>query len=80
MRSAIIVAAVLAMVVLVSSPALASQTYTYDALGRMVMVVYDSGLTIYYTYDAAGNRTSKVATGIKVVVLPLGGFYIIPIN
>ena len=29
--------------------------YEYDALGRLVKVIYPSGQTITYTYDAAGN-------------------------
>jgi YD repeat-containing protein len=41
----------------------ASASYTYDALGRMVQVTYpDTGTTIVYNYDAAGNRTAKTIT------------------
>lgn len=39
--------------------------YTYDSLGRVTRVVYTVGsttTTITYSYDAAGNRTSKVTT------------------
>lgn len=48
---------------LTSSPALAgngSVTYKYDALGRLVWALYDTGVLITYTYDANGNRTSQV--------------------
>lgn len=31
--------------------------YTYDALGRLVQVVYPDGTKITYSYDPAGNRT-----------------------
>jgi YD repeat-containing protein len=36
--------------------------YTYDSLNRLIQVVYDNGATIVYTYDAAGNCTSKQVT------------------
>jgi hypothetical protein len=36
-----------------------SVSYTYDALGRLVMVSYDTGVCIRYTYDASGNRLSE---------------------
>lgn len=36
--------------------------YTYDALGRLTSAAYPSGVTINYTYDAAGNRT-QVSSG-----------------
>lgn len=32
-------------------------TYKYDALGRIIQVIYADGSVIYYEYDAAGNRT-----------------------
>jgi YD repeat-containing protein len=35
-------------------------TYTYDALGRLTSASYDTGVFIYYTYDANGNRLSQV--------------------
>ncbi len=37
-----------------------SVTYTYDALGRISTASYDTGVFIYYTYDANGNRLSQV--------------------
>lgn len=37
-----------------------SVTYTYDALGRVQTVSYDTGIIIIYTYDANGNRTQQV--------------------
>lgn len=46
-----------------SLPAVAangSVTYAYDALGRVVSASYDTGVVIYYTYDANGNRTQQV--------------------
>lgn len=36
-----------------------AQTYTYDALGRVVSVEHN-GSTVTYTYDDAGNRTQVV--------------------
>lgn len=41
-----------------------SITYQYDALGRLVKVVYDDGSWVQYAYDAAGNRTVVAATKI----------------
>ena len=43
---------------LVPSGGRASGSYTYDTLGRLTSVIYDNGLCIAYSYDAAGNRTS----------------------
>ncbi len=36
-----------------------SVSYTYDALGRISTVSYDTGVMIIYAYDANGNRTSQ---------------------
>jgi len=67
-------------------------TYTYDALGRLVVVEHsgstNNGLEFEYQLDDAGNRTRVVVTGSvnssslprPVVVLPLHGFAIIPID
>src|SRR5689334_17298647 len=46
-----------------ASPAVAgngSVTFTYDAVGRVTSAVYDTGVTLQYSYDAAGNRTQQV--------------------
>ncbi len=48
---------------LMINAAAATTTYTYDALGRVIMVVYDNGSTVTYSYDAAGNRTTVATTG-----------------
>lgn len=34
-------------------------TYTYDALNQLTKEQYSNGLSISYTYDSVGNRTSK---------------------
>jgi YD repeat-containing protein len=37
--------------------------YSYDSVGRLIQAVYqDSGMTITYEYDAAGNMTKKTVT------------------
>lgn len=41
-------------------PAHSATSYSYDSLGRLIMVRYDNGKQIVYTYDAAGNRTQRV--------------------
>ena len=35
--------------------------YAYDALGRLASAAYPNGVTIIYSYDAAGNRTQVSA-------------------
>jgi YD repeat-containing protein len=37
-----------------------SVVYSYDALGRVTSASYDTGVIVYYTYDANGNRTQQV--------------------
>ena len=50
-----------AVVVILASSLVAAiawaDAYTYDALGRLTSVTNDSGVTTYYCYDKAGNRT-----------------------
>lgn len=44
---------------------LPTYSYSYDALGRLTSVTYNSGghgYTTTYVYDAAGNRTSVSTT------------------
>ncbi len=43
-----------------ASGALANVTYTYDSLGRLASAAYDSGVTLYYSYDLNGNRLTRV--------------------
>lgn len=50
------------MAVALSGPTFAangSVAYAYDALGRVTSASYDTGVIIYYTYDANGNRTAQ---------------------
>jgi len=75
-----------------SAPALASETvnYSYDTQGRLVQASHsgsgpNSALAIIIQYDSKGNRVSQTVTGStnagqEVVVLPLNGFTVIPIN
>ena len=68
-------------------------TYEYDDIGRLTKATLDDGTVIDYTYDAVGNRTSKVVldgagpndlpdvSGMPgTILIPLDGkFYVIPI-
>ena len=45
-----------------------SAVYTYDALGRVSTITYDTGVIVIYTYDANGNRLTQI---INVNTLPL---------
>ncbi len=83
-RSRLLIA--LAVFGALASPALATaaetQTYTYDALGRLTKVETTGGRVTQYTYDAANNRTQVTSTGGssgKVVVLPLLGGLVLPL-
>lgn len=41
-----------------------SVVYAYDTLGRLKTAIYSNGVVITYVYDAAGNRSSRVTTGV----------------
>lgn len=75
----------LAALCFVAAPSLGvaaeTQTYTYDALGRLTKVTTTSGRVTEYTYDAANNRTKVTSTGgsSRVVVLPLLGGLVLPL-
>jgi len=63
-------------------------TYSYDALGRLVTMDMPASVQSTYKYDDAGNRYEQKVTGSPnpppppqaVVVVPLNGFTIIPIE
>lgn len=75
-----------------TTSASASETvsYSYDAQGRLIQATHsgsgpNNAMAINIQYDAKGNRLSQTVTGStnagqQVVVLPLNGFTIIPIN
>lgn len=65
-RSAFSIKAIVACVaVAIAAPVIAgSVAYTYDSLGRLKTATYSNGVVITYNYDAAGNRTSQVTTGV----------------
>jgi len=57
---------ILIIVVCTSLSAYAAK-YKYDELNRLVEVIYDSGQTVTYTYDAAGNILKvEVNTPLKI--------------
>jgi YD repeat-containing protein len=43
-----------------ASAAQANIIYVYDGQGRVIEADYDNGFSVYYAYDAAGNRTSMI--------------------
>lgn len=57
---------------LVTCSAAMAATYSYDALNRLTSVDYGNGNVITYTYDAAGNSTTQIATGTAVAGPRLG--------
>lgn len=69
-----------------------SAAYQYDALGRMIRAEHsgsiNNGLLLGFALDALGNRLSYTVTGstgggvpdAPVVVVPLNGYTIIPIE
>src|SRR2546430_17287330 len=41
--------------------------YEYDRLNRLTKVIFDnSGASISYTYDSAGNRTATIVQGTNI--------------
>ena len=57
-----------------ASRALATETDTYDAIGRLTDVAYQNGGSLHYTYDANGNILSIVtslATAVEESGAPL---------
>ena len=45
-----------------------AQQYTYDDNNRLTKVVYASGKTVEYTYDAVGNRKTMTVTVEKKAI------------
>ncbi|MCW2404394.1 YD repeat-containing protein [Sphingobium sp. B1D7B] len=77
--------ATIVFIVPVATRAAETTTYKYDAKGRLVEVKQTGGpannASSTYQYDAADNRTNvKVDAQRRVVVVPLNGFTVIPLN
>lgn len=86
----------LVSMVLMGSAATAQETikHNYDALGRLTSSTVAggpvNGTSTTIGYDKAGNRSSYVVSGAptstpppsgrRVIVLPLNGFVVIPLN
>ena len=64
MRSSPYIALIVTVVLLGSVRPTSAQTCTFDAQGRLTSVRYSSTQTVTYAYDAAGNITNQVVTGI----------------
>ena len=45
-----------------TSPALAGESYQYDAMGRLTDVAYANGGSLHYSFDANGNIVSIVTS------------------
>lgn len=52
----------LTMVMTTSAANAGTTSYKYDALGRVIEVIYPDGSKIQYEYDQAGNRTRVIRT------------------
>ena len=71
-----------------TSPAMAQEQVKieYDGLGRLAKVTHEgapnSGTVSAYAYDPASNRTNVTVSGAwkRMLVVPLNGFTIIPLN
>ena len=50
------------LALLAFSAGLAAESYQYDMAGRLIVVTYDDGGEIRFTYDANGNRLSRTVT------------------
>lgn len=86
---AIFTAAAMLFVAAVDNAAVAGETvsYTYDALGRLVVARHtgsaNNNLEVAPKYDAAGNRLKYVVKGSPrsaVIVVPLNKFTLIPVD
>lgn len=42
-----------------------TESYAYDALGRLIRVTHTNGAVTQYSYDAAGNRKSAGSTAVS---------------
>ena len=59
-KALVVIALVIALGVIGPTASGAGVTYTYDLSGRVATALYDNGICVSYTYDAAGNRTAQV--------------------
>ena len=63
----------LAMLLLIPMPTWADNvTHSYDDLNRLIRTDYGNGKVVEYTYDAAGNRMTQVATGNQAPTVSAG--------
>jgi YD repeat-containing protein len=58
----------LSILALAQPPAYAAE-YLYDPLNRLTRVIYQSGITINYHYDAGGNLVNITTTGLSTYTL-----------
>lgn len=63
LMSKLIIAVLLATVFFCYQASAATITYSYDNLNRLKKMDYGNGMTIEYSYDAAGNRLTLVSVG-----------------
>jgi YD repeat-containing protein len=74
MRAHVVVLLAALILLAVTRPSGAAETYQHDAIGRLTDVGYANGGSLHYTYDANGNVLSIVAslaTGVDESATPL---------
>jgi YD repeat-containing protein len=62
MSTRILAAVVALLLASIDQGAKAADAYTYDLAGRLTTALYENGMCVVYSYDAAGNRTAQTNT------------------
>jgi YD repeat-containing protein len=63
MRTGMMKTILLGLTLFAASAMAGTETYSYDAAGRLIAVDYGGGVVVRYTYDKNGNILSQNAGG-----------------